>query len=327
MRLSIVGTGKIVQTVLPFLKKWGWEPEALCATARSEGKGRELAERYACPQVYTDYSAMLKNTGADTVYLGVPNDLHMEMAMKALEAGKNVILEKPITLNYSQTRRLSDIAREKGLFLYEAITTLYQPDFIALKEQLERVGEVRLVSCNFSQYSSRYDAFRQGQLSPALNPAQGGGALMDLNIYNLHWLVGLFGEPEAVRYYPNWERGVDTSGVLVAGYPGFQAVSLAAKSCGAPCQYLIEGSEGYLLQTTPANECGQVTLHLRSGGEETFHTPTEHRMEREFRSFARQIEAGDLEACYLALEHSLTVSRVLTRARESAGLRFPGDLE
>ena len=62
MKLSIVGTGQIVQTLLPHLRKWGWEPAAICATERSAGTARELAERYGCPAVYTDDTAMLEHS-------------------------------------------------------------------------------------------------------------------------------------------------------------------------------------------------------------------------------------------------------------------------
>lgn len=325
MKLAIVGAGQIVQELLPHLREWGWDPAAICATQHSVAKARELAQAHGCPAVYTDYSAMLSEIGADAVYLGVPNSLHFDMAKQALLAGWNVIVEKPMTSTFREAEELADLARERRLFLYEAITTIYQPDYAALKAQLHRVGSVKLVSCNYSQYSSRYDAFRRGEVLPAFDPAKSGGALMDLNLYNLHWLLGLFGTPEQVEYHANIAREIDTSGVLLLRYPGFQAVSIAAKDCSAPSRYIIQGTKGYLTQDTPANLCGAVTLHLKGGKEETFHTPTRHRMETEFLAFARQIQGRNPDACYAALEHSLAVIRVQTQARQFAGIRFPAD--
>lgn len=325
MKLAIVGRGKIVQEVLPHLSGWGWDAAAICATPRSEEKGRALAAQCGGARVYTDCAAMLADGGADAVYIASPNALHYDMALRALRAGWNVVVEKPMTGNFRQAEELAALARKEGRFLYEAISTIYQPDYAALRANLPRVGDVKLVSCNFSQYSSRYDAFRRGEVLPAFDPAMAGGALMDLNLYNLHWLVGLFGPPEELAYHANVERGIDTSGAVVLRYPGFRAVSIAAKDCSAPCRYIIQGTAGYLTQCTPANQCGEVTLHLNDGGEERFHTPVEHRMEMEFRAFARQMAAGDLESCYGALEQSLRVSRMLTQARQSAGIRFPED--
>lgn len=325
MKLAIVGTGKIVQEVLPHLAGWGWEVSAICSTPRSEAKGRELAARCGRPPVYTDYAAMLAGTDAEAVYIASPNSLHFAMAEQALRAGRNVIVEKPMTSNLREAEELAELAESRRLFLYEAVTTLYQPDYAALREQLPRIGEVKLVTCNYSQYSSRYDAFRRGEVLPAFDPAMSGGALMDLGLYNIHWLAGLFGAPEEVSCHANMERGIDTSGVTVLRYPGFQAVSIAAKDCSAPCRYLIQGTQGYLMQETPANVCGEVTLHRSGGTEERFHTPVAHRMEMEFRTFARQMAAGDLDGCYAALGQSLLVSGLLGKARRQAGIVFPAD--
>lgn len=327
MKLAVAGTGLIVQTALPHLRGWGWEPAAICATERSVGKAWEFAEAYNCPAVYTDYTVMLSEVDADAVYLGVPNSLHARMAIQALSAGWNVIVEKPITSNLWEAERLADLAKEKQLFLYEAITTLYQPDYATLKAQLHRIGTIKLVSCNFSQYSSRYDAFRKGETFPVFDPAQSGGALMDLNLYNLHWLMGLFGTPDQVEYRANMDHGIDTSGILLLRYSDFQAVSIAAKDCGAPCQYSIQGTKGYLMQHSPANECGEVILHFNDGREEVFHTPTQHRMEMEFRTFAQQMQTGNLDACYAILAQSLEVSKIQTQARQSAGIRFSADCD
>ncbi len=102
---------------------------------------------------------------------------------------------------------------------------------------------------------------------------------------------------------------------------------MAEKDCAAPCRYIIQGTDGYLMQTSPANQCGEVILHLNDGHEETFHTPTQHRMEMEFRTFARQMQSEDLDACYAILSHSLAVSRVQTQARQFAGILFPADCD
>lgn len=85
---------------------------------------------------------------------------------------------KPLTSTLREAEELAELARKQRLFLYEAITTIYQPDYAALKAQLYRIGTVELVSCNFSQYSSRYDAFRRGKIHPVFDPEKSGGALM-----------------------------------------------------------------------------------------------------------------------------------------------------
>lgn len=325
MKLGIVGTGTIVEEVLPLVSDWGWQVSALCGTPRSQAKVTELCERNRIPAGFTDYAEMLKNADVDAVYVAVPNFLHFNFVRQALEAGRSVIVEKPMTSNYKEARKLETLAKEKRLFLFEAITTVYLPDYLKTKEWLSRVGDIKIVSCNFSQYSRRYDAFRNGEILPAFDPAKSGGALMDLNLYNLHYLLGLFGEPEKVCYAANMERGIDTSGVLTLDYGTFQAVSIAAKDCAAPWRYLIQGTNGYIQMDTPANFCREVKLHLNDGTEETFSGNPESRMEPEFRYFASALQSSAYDRCYERLSHSVTVSKVQTEARLGAGIHFPAD--
>ena len=230
-----------------------------------------------------------------------------------------------MTSNDREAAELSALAKEKDLYLFEAITTVYLSNFAKIKELLPRIGTVKIVNCNYSQYSRRYDDFRNGTVLPAFDPKKSGGALMDLNLYNLHYLLGLFGEPQNVKYYPNVERDIDTSGILMMDYEGFQAVSIAAKDCAAPANYVIQGTDGYIRQETPANFCMEITLHLNDGTEEKFNEEPKSRLESEFKRFVKEIDSGDKTFCYEMLDHSLAVSKVQTKARVEAGILFPAD--
>lgn len=315
MKLGIVGTGMIVKTVLPLLRPCGWEPAAICSTLRSKAEGEALRLEYGMEAAYCELAQMLRESEMDAVYIAVPNHLHFAFAKQVLEAGKNAIVEKPLVGNWPEAQELSALAEKQGAFLFEAISTMYLPNFKRIRELLPQIGEVRLAACNFSQYSRRYDAFRQGGLPPVFDPEKLGGALMDLNSYNLHYLLGLFGEPKEITYHANIERGVDTSGVLMLEYAGFQAVAAAAKDCAAPANYIIQGTKGYLSQSTAANVCGAVTLHLNSGEDMVYSDEPEHRMMPEFQVFAREIASGNRELCKEMLLHSIQVSKALTIAR------------
>ncbi len=257
------------------------------------------------------------------VYLAVPNNQHTRYAKVAIEAGKHVIVEKPMAINALQAEELANLARRRKVFLFEAMTTQYLENYNKIRELLPRVGKVKLVQCNFSQYSSRYDAFCAGETPVSFDPARAGGALMDLNVYNISYIVGLFGEPNQVHYTANIERGIDTSGILTMEYNSFRAVSIAAKDCGTPARYVIQGTKGYILQKSTANWCGGVTFHPNEGKEEHYNlNGGRPRQAAEFHAFARAIEGGDQELCSRMLDTSVAVSKVLTVARRSAGLKF-----
>lgn len=326
MKLGIIGTGKIVEEFLPFLTKMeGLEVVGLLSTPRSLEKARTMAVRYGIPQVVTDLDGMMM-AGVDTVYIAVPNRFHYDYAKDALERGLHVILEKPMAVNIREAELLAALAREKRLFLFEAITTLYLANYQKIQEWLPRIGRVKLVQSQYSQYSSRYDDFRAGKIQPAFDPAQAGGALMDLGLYNVHYVMGLFGEPKRAGYHPNLDRGIDTSGVLHLDYGNFQALCVAAKDCQGVFGGIIQGTEGMIQSALMPNLVGKVTLTLRDGTREEFDDGmARSRMVPEFSAFLRAIKEGDYPFCYGQLEKSLAVCRVMTRARLEAGIRFPGD--
>ncbi len=288
MRVGIAGAGMIVPTFLDAaaLVK---EMEIYAIFARKEEVRKEFCGKYQIPVGYDSYEKLLSDSRVDVIYVALPNNLHFSFAKEALLAGKHVILEKPFTVTYEEAKEIAAIAREKKLYLFEAITTQYNPNYHKMKELLPRLGDIKLVALNFSQYSSRYDNFKKGIISPSFDPNNAGGALMDLNIYNIHFVAGLFGKPLKVRYCSNMERDVDTSGILVMEYPDFQAVCIAAKDCGAPLSVSVQGNKGFIHSDYASSILAEFFFQ----------------------------EDKDWEAFDKRLSHSLMVMEILDQARDS----------
>ncbi|EDT46970.1 Gfo/Idh/MocA family protein [Streptococcus infantarius] len=319
MKLAILGTGKIVEEVLPVLKEInGIELSAILSTPRSIEKAEKLAELYAISQASSDYDSILANPDVDTVYVALPNHLHYDYAKKALLAGKHVICEKPFTLTLAEFEDLAKIAEQKNRILLEAITNQYLGNFASIKANLAKLGDIKIVECNYSQYSSRYDAFKRGEIAPAFDPAKGGGALRDLNIYNIHLVVGLFGKPERVQYLANMERGVDTSGILIMDYGNFKAACIGAKDCSADIKSTIQGNKGSIAVLGPTNSMPELSLSLNGQSMTMINENSlNHRMHDEFVAFQAIIEHEDMTATKLALDHSHLVMEVLDQAVNS----------
>ena len=128
MKLGILGTGKIVQEFLPWLvEHTPFTVQAVCSTPRSAAKAAELCAQYQIPQHTTNYFELLQ--WVDAVYIAVPNLQHARYARVALEAGKHVIVEKPMAVTAAETEELAALAQRKRLFLFEAMTTQYQPNY------------------------------------------------------------------------------------------------------------------------------------------------------------------------------------------------------
>ena len=214
MNIGILGTGSIARTMAAeFAKVPAFRCEAVCS--RQQATGEALAQQFGIPKVYTDYDAMLADPDIELVYIATPNSLHYAQTKAALLAGKNVLCEKPFVPTVAEADELIALAKEKHLFLFEAITTAHHPNYALAKQYLDDIGSLRIVSCTFCQYSSRYDALLSGQVPPVFDPACCGGALMDLNLYNVHFVVGLFGEPMLVSYHPNLYWNTPTSSASV----------------------------------------------------------------------------------------------------------------
>lgn len=328
MRLGIIGSGVIVQEFLPFLTKLdGIEIVGIQGTPNMFEQVKELCQGNGVPNAVSNFEELCE-TGIDTVYVAVPNFLHYAYCCKALKKGLHVIVEKPMTSNLSEAISLKKLAEEHGCFLFEAVTTLYLPAFAKIQEWIPRIGDIKIVQSQYSQYSRRYDAFRAGQVLPVFDPTKSGGAMMDLNLYNLHLVMGLFGEPASVEYYANIERGIDTSGLLAMQYPKFQALCLATKDCCGVAGAWIQGTNGCIRTGSSPNVIGKVRLELNDGTVEEFDDEmAKARLIPEFRAFIQAVNNEDTRFYQTMMEKSIAVSRVQTEARTKAGIRFLADEE
>lgn len=321
MNLCAIGTSFITRNMLQEFAR----SDVLHCTAiysRKEETGARLATEFGIQKVYTSLEEMLADPSIDMVYVASPNSIHYAQAKAALLAGKHVLCEKPFAPTVAETEELIALAKEKGLLLFEAITTAHHPHYGFVKENLPKLGKIKLVSATFCQFSSRYPALLAGNPSPVLNHAFAGGALMDINLYNIHFVVGLFGAPKNVSYFPNrHETGVDTSGLLVLEYEDFVCQCTGAKDSAARNGVQIIGEDGYMEVTPIASNCQNVELHLRGQESLSSHMP-ENAWYYEVQDIGRIVAAGDYDFCYKALETTRNVVDVLERARKYAGFDF-----
>ncbi|BCJ96508.1 NAD(P)-dependent oxidoreductase [Anaerocolumna cellulosilytica] len=322
MRVGIAGAGGIVPD---FLNAAGYIPEmeivAICGTERSKDKLNQLATRYQIERIYTNYQFMLNDAEVEVIYVAVPNHLHYEFAKLALQNKKHVIMEKPFASCYEEAVELTKLAKDNQLYLFEAISNQYFPNYEKVKDLLPELGDIKIVEMNYSQYSRRYDAFKAGEILPVFNPKMSGGALMDINVYNIHFILGLFGEPVKVQYFANLEKGVDTSGILLLMYPSFQCAAIGAKDCKAPLCINIQGDKGYIHSNSPANTFSDFIHGSNSGGETKYNLHnSRERLYDELKAFTDMYQKKDYEKNCKQLKHSLQVMAILDEARRQAGI-------
>lgn len=325
IRLGTMGSGVIVHSILDHVKNTdGISLEAVYS--RTEEKGRALAGEYGCSRVYTDMDAFLGTDEINTVYIATPNLLHYEQAKKALLAGKHVILEKPFCTKALQAEELIRLAKERHLLLVEAAPTTFLPNFQILKRELPRVGRVKLVLANYSQYSSRYDAVLRGEVPNIFNPAYAGGCLMDINFYNVYLNAALFGRPQKAVYYPNRHGELaDTSGIMVMQYEGFVSTNAGAKDTWGVNFFQIEGEQGYIYIQDESNGLARIRVVTKKEDITYNQQDNPDRWYYEVQELTRLLLADDYDSIYSRLDITLKVTGIIEDARRAAGILFPGD--
>lgn len=325
IKLGTIGSGVIVHSILDNVQRTdGITLEAVYS--RSADKAAALAKEYGCQKTYTDMDAFLADESINLVYIATPNLLHFPQAKKALLAGKNVLLEKPFTTTYAHAQELASLAREKGLLLVEAAPTSFLPNFAILKNELSKIGNIKLVMSNYSQYSSRYDAVLRGEVPPVFDPAFGGGCLMDINFYNVLLNVLLFGAPKSATYHANRPAGLsDTSGIMVMEYDGFVSTNVGAKDTWGVNFFQIEGENGYIYVENGSNGIQSVRTVTKTSDETQNLQSSTDRWFYEIQELTRLLLNNERESLDARLDTTLTTIQVIESTRKAAGILFPGD--
>lgn len=325
IRLGTIGSGSIVHSILNAVK----ETDGIVCSAvysRTRKNGQKLADEYGVSSVYTDLDKMLADEDVNFIYIASPNILHYEQTKKALLAGKNVICEKPFCTRANQAQELVSLAKECKLFLIDAVPTAFLPNLEILKRELTKIGKIKLVLSNYSQYSSRYDLLKNGELPNIFNPDMAGGCLMDINFYNVYLNVALFGKPDSAVYFPNIYKGlIDTSGVMLMQYDGFVSSCAGAKDTWGENSVQIEGEDGYIYIKNGSNGIAEVKVVTKETEDIFNEQDNPNRWFYEIKNLTKMVLEDDYEGNYRRNDIMLDVMEILESARKAAGIMFPQD--
>ena len=323
VRVGVLGPGRIVRRVMKdFHKGRGYELAAVAS--RSLERAQAAAREYGAPRAFGSYEALAACPEVDLVYIAVPHPFHCPLALQMMDAGKHVICEKPLALNERQARAMADRAREKGVFLMEAMWTRFFP---AMKKMVSLVkgGAIGQVNHVYSVFSGAAD---YDPKSRAFDPALGGGALLDIGVYPLMAATQLLGwEVESVQgacqYAPS---GVDARLAAQLKFPGgATAQIMGGMDACAPSHLLVYGTEGFVVMEDFWHPTS-FTLAGRDGRREEYRFPAENEgFHYEFEEAARCVRAGLAESPLMTHEESIAVSRVCDALRREAGIAYPGE--
>lgn len=321
MKLGTIGSGVIVLQFLDAASKV--DGVSLIATySRTLSTAIELRDRFSMLEAYNDFNKFIYSKSFDTVYIASPNSLHYQQAKDCLNANKNIILEKPFCSNDRESLEIVNLAKEKGLYLFEAMSINYMPNLELLKTKLDEIKPIHWIELSMCQYSSKYDEFKRGGLPNVFNPAFSGGALMDLNIYHLNFIQNLFGKPLRISYYPMLaENGIDVSGQLLMEYKDFMVSAIAAKNAKGKPYGVFHGEKGVIEFNEGVNGLRSFTLN----GEIHNIQKEDNRLVYEIREFETIFKNKDIYQMMRLLLLTQERMEMLTKVRISSGVHFTSD--
>lgn len=227
LRIATIGTSVISEN---FLEALAGNPDAafMGTLSRDEGRARSFTEVHGGTRPYTELDALAADADVDAVYIASPNALHAPQALALIGAGKHVLVEKPFASNEAEARSVFDAARERGVVALEAMRTLHDPAVARIRETLAGFGRLRRASLHFGKYSSRYDELMSGRRTNIFDCRMASGALMDIGIYCVEYLVALMGKPASIAAAPVLldegtraltDGPLDGAGIALARYP------------------------------------------------------------------------------------------------------------
>jgi predicted dehydrogenase len=321
IRWGILGTGNIAHQ---FARGLADTPDAtlVAVGSRSIDTANTFADEFDIERRHPTYEELADDDGVDAVYVSTPHPFHRDNSILLLEHGKAVICEKPFTINAGDAKAVIDVARQRDVFLMEAMWTRYLPAVVRARELIAEgaIGDVRLVQADFG--------FRAG-INPEgrlFNLALGGGALLDVGIYVISMASMILGpRPSRVASTTQiGETGVDEQSAFLLQYPGGElAVLSCAVRTGTAVEARIFGTEGSILLHGPFFKCGALTVK-RGGEEEHIDLPLEgNGYNYEAAEVGRCLRAGLKESDVMPLDETLALMELMDSIRAQWGLSYP----
>ena len=325
LKWGVLAAGRIAGKFASGLSTIRDEATALAVGSRSLEKAETFAQEHGFERAYGSYEELLADPDVDAVYIATPNALHAEWSMKAAEAGKHILCEKPITVNAPQLERVLEVIRARDVFFMEAFMYRCHPQWKRVLEVIEAgtIGEVRVLRSAF--------AFNMGLKleNIRMQNAMAGGGLMDVGCYCVSFCRLIAGEEpceaKAVAHIgPEGRVDYQMTGVLK--FPsGIVAHFTSAVQCSVPSCAEIYGSKGSIRIANPwfASD-GSVSLVVSAGGEtETIEVKHDRELyANEAMTVAEHIARRQAPRPAMSWSDSLGQMRTLDALRADMGLRF-----
>jgi xylose dehydrogenase (NAD/NADP) len=321
VRWGLVSTANINKALIPAIRA-SERGELVAVSSRSQASAEAYAEEWNIPQAFGSYEAMLDSEAVDAVYIGLPNHLHAEWSIYALEQGKHVLCEKPFAITLAEVDAMIAASERTGNVLAEAFMYRHHPQTKLIKEMVEngRFGEITVLHGLFSF------AMGDPETNVRMKPEWGGGSLWDVGVYPMSYMQNLMGGIPKRVFGSQWigKAGVDE---VFAGQMEYANGVIGQFSCGfrSPFQTYIEivGTEGRLFVERPfvLPQDGKIIFTDPDGETEIISVPEKELYLGEVEDMHAAILDGQPQ--FLTLEETRNHVKTVLALYESAELGQP----
>ena len=317
IRWGLLSTANINRRLIPAIRESA-RGELVAVASRSQESAEKYAAEWDIPQAFGSYEAMLASDAVDAVYIGLPNHLHAEWSIKAMQQGKHVLCEKPFALTLDEVDEMTAVSQQTGCVLTEAFMYRHHPQTKIVGEMIAngRLGHITVVRGVFNFAFATRDNIR-------LVPEWGGGCLWDVGVYPLSFAQYVMGGPPQQVFGTQWlgESGVDEvfSGQMV--YADGRMAQISASFC-TPFRTEVEilGTEGRLVLNRPftGHNDGdrQLMFYPKDGEPEEIEVPEKELYLGEVEDLHAAVLDGQTQ--YLSLEETRNHVKTVLALYESA---------
>lgn len=326
MKLAILGAGSIAKSMCATVRGMmaaGRPVELYAIAARDEVRAAAFAKEQGVSRAYGSYEEMLADPAVDLVYIATPHSHHHDHMKLCIAAGKAILCEKAFTANAAQAREVLALAREKGVYVAEAIWTRYMPSRRIIDVLIAdgAIGKPCMLTANLG-----YDI--EGKERIVL-PELAGGALLDLGVYTLNFASMVFGDDHArvessVTMLPT---GVDrTDNISILYGDGREAYLTSTTMCNADRRCVVYGSKGYLTVDN-VNNPGFIEVF---GKDDRIHPVRRIDVPKQITGYEYEVEAcmrdlanGALEPAEMPHAKTIAIMEQMDALRAQWGLKYP----
>lgn len=324
MKIGIIGAGRIAKIMPETCCKLD-EAEVFAVASRDLERAKEFAKKYNIPKAYGSYKELVLDSEIELVYIATPHSHHFEHIKLCLENGKNVLCEKAFTMNAKQAKEIIQLAKEKNLYLAEAIWTRYMPSRKIINDVISSgiIGKITNLSANLS-----YEMTKKERL---IKPELAGGALLDVGIYPINFALMHFGK--------DIERIESSAQITKEGVDGFNSITIYYKD-GRSAQLssglyarsdrkgIFWGEKGYIIVENINNPSSIKVFDSSDKIIKEFEIPNQiSGYEYEIIEAASQIKAQKTESVSMPFSETIYVMELMDFLRKKWGVIYPQEIE